>query len=69
MGKQRQLDADKFVAGMKYCKKHPNCGNCCPLIDECNGAYDMLNMSFQYIDKLERCIKRLERGGKTDGKE
>lgn len=69
MGKQRQLDTDKFVEGMKYCKTHQGCGRSCPLIDECDGAYDMLSMSFQYIDKLEHRIKRLERGGKSDGKE
>ena len=46
------MDKDTFFMGKKYCSTHTAC-TCCPIKDQCQGAYEMLPAAFKYIKELE----------------
>lgn len=54
------MDREKYLKGLDFCMTHTICAGC-PIKDECKGAYEMLERTFEYIKEL--------RGDKDNGSE
>lgn len=57
---ENNIDREKFEKAMKFCSTHSACALCCPLRDECTGAYDMLYKTFDYIKELKAENEKLK---------
>ena len=51
------MDREEFLKAMEFCRTHSSCAKHCPLRNQCKGAYDMLYMTFAYIDELHKEIE------------
>lgn len=45
------MDREKYLKGLDFCMTHTICAGC-PIKDECKGAYEMLERTFEYIKEL-----------------
>lgn len=61
MGKrcENNIDREKFEKAMQFCALHSSCPSYCPIFDECNGSYDMLYKTFDYVKELKEENERL----------
>ena len=50
---ETKIDSETFEQAMRFCRTHQGCPKCCPLHDECTGAYDMLYKTFDYVKELK----------------
>ena len=56
---ENNVDREKFERVMLFCKTHSHCPSYCPIFNECNGAYDMLYRTFDYVKELKEENERL----------
>lgn len=57
---KNETGREDFERVLRFCITHPYCPSTCPAYKECNGSYDMLYKTFNYIEELKKENERLK---------